>query len=198
MINENNLYIRISEFGNRYPLGFTFEEITKDLQVNEDSWEAKIISDYMHNALRSGRLDRVMPRNVDVVNPSFDTMFFVILKAGNEDNVNGHKYILKYDSFFNYIDYLELKEAYASSKSAKKGAKNALLISASLAIASIVVSIVSIVIQVKGDVNINTKQLKNLVTHIDSTKIIPSDTSASNKQFKILLQHIDSIRKPNR
>jgi len=199
MINENNLYVRICKFGNEFPKGFTYEQIKTGLQIIEDDWESKIIRDYMLNALRSGRLDiSVSGGKADaVVNPSLDSMFFVIEKVENENEVKGHTFILKYDSFFNYVDYLELKAAFASSETAKKQASSALIVSASLALASIVISIFSICLQIKGDINIDKNQLKSILEHIDSTKLKTLEYSVENKQIEILLKHIDSIRKSN-
>jgi hypothetical protein len=199
MINENNLYIRICKFGNEFPKGFTYEQIKTGLQIVEDDWESKIIKDYMLNALRSGRLDSIITgsNHKGVVNPSLESMFFVIAKKENETDVNGHTFILKYDSFFNYVDYLELKAAFASSETAKKQSHFALFISSILALASIVISIYSIYVQKKGDISIDKNQLKSILEHIDSTKLKTLEYSVENKQFEILLKHIDSIRKSN-
>jgi hypothetical protein len=199
MINENNLYVRICKFGNEFPKGFTYEQIKTGLEIGEDDWESKIIKDYMLNALRSGQLDTLITvGGCDyVVNPSLDSMFFAIARVKNESDVNGHTFILKYDSFFNYVDYLELKAAFASSETAKKQARYALIVSASLALASIVISIFSICVQIKGDINIDKNQLKSILEHIDSTKLKTLEYSVENKQFEILLKHIDSIRKSN-
>jgi hypothetical protein len=199
MINENDLYIRICKFGNDFPKGFTYEQIKTGLQIDEDDWESKIIKDYMLNALRSGRLDSIITgvKSNSVVNPSLESMFFVIAKKENETDVNGHTFILKYDSFFNYVDYLELKASFASSETAKKQSRNALLVSSFLAVASIVISIISICVQKNGDININKNQLKSILEHIDSTKLKTLEYSVENKQFEILLKHIDSISKSN-
>ncbi len=199
MINENNLYVRICKFGNDFPEGFTYEQIKTGLQIDEDDWESKIIKDYMLSALRSGRIDVIINggRSNNVVNPSLDSMFFVIEKVKNENEINGHIFILKYDSFFNYIDYLELKAAFASSETAKKQARSALIVSASLALASIVISIYSIFVQNKGEINIEKNQLKSILEHIDSTKFKTLEYSVENKQFEIILKHIDSIGKSN-
>jgi len=199
MINKNNLYIRICKFGNEFPKGFTYEQIKTGLQIDEDDWESKIIKDYMLNALRSGRLDTIITgvKSNSVVNPSLESMFFVIEKVKNENEVDGHTFILKYDSFFNYVDYLELKAAFASSETAKKQASSALCVSASLALASIIISILSICVQIKGDINIDKYQLKSILEHIDSTKLKTLEYSVENKQFEILLKHIDSMRNSN-
>ncbi len=200
MINENNLYVRICEFGNEFPKGFTYEQIKTGLQISEDDWESKIIKDYMLNALRSGRLDVTVyggGKADRVVSPSLDSMFFVIEKVENENEVDGHTFILKYDSFFNYVDYLELKAAFASSETAKKQARSALRVSSFLAVASIVISTFSIIVQIKGDINIDKIQFRSILEHIDSTKLKTLEYSVDNKQFEILLEHIDSIGKAN-
>jgi hypothetical protein len=153
----------------------------------------------MLNALRSGRLDFIVngSRSNSVVNPSLESMFFVIAKKENETDVNGHTFILKYDSFFNYVDFLELKAAFASSETAKKQSRYALFVSSFLALASIVISIYSICVQNKGDIEIDKNQLKSILEHIDSTKLKTLEYSVENKQFEILLKHIDSMRKSN-
>jgi hypothetical protein len=173
MINENNLYVRICEFGNKFPEGFTYQAIQKGLNITEDDWESKIIKDYMLNALRSGRLDySIKPGSGshDFVNPSLDSMFFVIARVKNESDVNEHTFILKYDSFFNYVDYLELKAAFESAEEAKKQANNALVVSSILALASIFISIYSIYFQINGSIKIDKDQLENILEHIDSIK----------------------------
>lgn len=173
MVNGDNLYIRISEFGNQNPKGFTYEQIKAGLQLNDSDWEAKVIVSYMKNALRSGREDIAIGIGAALqtnINPNLDSMFLVIQRGQNENNVNEHVYIMKYDSFFNYIDYLELKEAYASSISARKQAQAALIISAILAGASILISLIALYFQINGEIHLEDNQIKELIQQIHSLK----------------------------
>ena len=105
--DKDNLYIRISEFGRKHPEGFSASELKGALELNE--WEIRIVDEYIRNAIMNGQyLGKEMG-----MQSTLDTMFFVIVRGDDA------KFIIKYDAYFNYIDFLEFKEALKSSNTAK-------------------------------------------------------------------------------
>ncbi len=146
-LNENNFYIQVLEFGEKYPEWFTYNELKEYLQIRDNDYKDKIIKSYLFNALTSGAVNESIwvwnghgYITDTVVTPVMDSMFFVIEKSTDVTNLENHKFILKYDAYFNYIDYRELKEALKSSKDAKI-----------IAIISIIIAIITWLFQISKD-----------------------------------------------
>jgi hypothetical protein len=121
---KNDLYIKISNFGYAHPEGFGYEAIIKELKLNKGGWEDVMIRGYMDNAIRSGETENFPHPNGNStysINPSLDSMFFLI-ERGQSRDLNSHKFILKYDAYFNYIDYLELQAVKEQSEKSEKHA----------------------------------------------------------------------------
>lgn len=168
--NKKTLYIAISEYGYNHPEGFTYAEIKEGLELSNGGWEDKILIKHMTNALESGDKNYYPEPNSFneelVVTPAIDSMFFVInkesLKGNSYDLSDGHKFILKYDAYFNYIDYLEYKEAIRSSKIALR-----------IAIISIIITLVSILFQIFGSISLDENQFENIIKTIEKRPSIP-------------------------
>lgn len=129
--DKNNLYIRIAEFCTNYPAGFTQDELKNSLLLNE--WETRVVDENFRNALMNGQYAGQqigMPT-------SLDTMFFVVERGENA------KFIMKYEAYFNYVDYLEFQEALRSSRTAMRLSWVAIILSSVLAIISIFVQLKS-------------------------------------------------------
>ncbi len=96
--------------------------------------------------------------------PVMDSMFLVIEKNRDLERIENHKFILKYDAYFNYIDYLELQAAKKSSIEANKNAKYALW----AVVFTTLVSIILTIFQIKAPVEIDHQQLNEIITSIQS------------------------------
>ncbi len=114
-INENNLYIRVMKFWEEHPEWFTFRQLQSEL--NFTSNERKIIEEYISNALMSWRN---LWWNM-WTQPVYDSIF--VLVDRNDNSTENALIILKYDAYFNYIDYLELQKAIENSREANEHAK---------------------------------------------------------------------------
>lgn len=164
-LNNLNLYIKILEFGHARIEGFTYNEIIESLQIIQDSWEDKIIKSYIFNALHSGEIiDFISPNSGhnSAIRPTMDSIFIVIEKGKDIEKNENHKLVLKYDAYFNYIDYLELQAAKQSSVEANKNAKYALWAVAFTTLVSIILTI----IQILAPVEIDNHQFNEIITSI--------------------------------
>lgn len=168
---DSSLYIKISKFALNHPAGFSYTELKEGVGVIDDSWEDKIIKSYIDNALKSGETNDLLgPYNghsyniQTIVTPALDSIFFVIEKR---DNLNGSRFILKYDAYFNYVDYLEYREALEASKSAKRYAIWSIGISVVLALVSIGLAIASILIQIYGSTTLDNNQFHQIIKQIE-------------------------------
>lgn len=131
-INENNLYLRILKFWEAHPKGFTYYEIKAWLSLEE--WEDNFIQQNLINSLESWRISSYG------INPNLETIFVPLVKG----NMTESKFILKYDAYFNYIDYLELQKAIENSKEASSQARLAIYIAVWLWLIQIIVWIIQI------------------------------------------------------
>ncbi len=114
---ENHLYIKIAKYALLKPEGFSPIELKSELNLNH--WEERVVNKNFQNACDA--------RNK--TDNTLDTIFLIIDYINNDPQqnaVNTSKYILKYDAFFNYLDYLEFQEARKSSKQAIESAKTAI------------------------------------------------------------------------
>lgn len=91
-----------------------------------------------------------------------DSIFIVIEKDKDLEKIENHKFVLKYDAYFNYIDYLELQAAKQASIEASKNAKYALWAVAFTTLVSIILTI----IQILAPVEIDNDQLNKIITQI--------------------------------
>lgn len=115
---EKHLLIRIASFAFLEQNTFTKKDLIDSIcpDQSEDQIEKQILNKFFENALNSNSGH----------NPDLETPFFVFRMDHNlSDRI---LYSIKRDVIFSYIDYLELKEARKSSKSAKRWAIFAILL----------------------------------------------------------------------
>lgn len=110
-LNENNLYIRVLKFGENHPEWFTLRQLQSELHFTTN--ERRIIEEYITNTLLSWRN---LWWNM-WTQPVYDSIF-VLVDRGDNSTENA-LITLKYDAYFNYIDFRELQEAMKNSKEAK-------------------------------------------------------------------------------
>lgn len=162
---DSSLYIKISKFALNHPDGFSYPELKEGISVIDGSWEDKIIKSYIYNALKSGETNNLLgpytghSYNIEtIVTPALDSIFFIIEKR---DHLNECRFILKYDAYFNYVDYLEYREALKASESAKHVAYWSIGI-------SVVLSLVSVFVQIFGSVTLDNNQFDKIITQIET------------------------------
>lgn len=155
-INMNNLYIKLFEFANKYPQGFNYPTLIKEVSLEE--WEIKITQQYLSNACKNhDRSGGTYP----ILESPFITTYF-----GGDYYGADCKYTLSYDAYFDYLDYIELKEARKWSVEAKIQSKKAIAIAIWTLVISIILSIFSItcsIWQINSSVRINQNQFNDIV-----------------------------------
>ena len=130
-INKDNLYIKIAEFGKNNSRGFKKSQLIKALKLSAGDWEIRIIDEYINNAVSNNTLAIYGGGSRGTIS-GLDTMFFAI-ERGHDPTL-----IIKYDAFFNYVNYLEYEYALESSKEASKLARWSIWISVGLGTLSFV------------------------------------------------------------
>jgi hypothetical protein len=143
-IKENNLYLRILKFWEAHPEWFTYKQIESVLSPKD--WEDRIIQEYLLNAVKNSKFfDSIYWGNYK------DTVFFMLERQDDIRNradpieyLSKSTFIIKYDAFFNYIDYLELQKAIENSKQASIQAKIAIYVAVGLWVIQIIVWIIQI------------------------------------------------------
>ena len=148
--DDENLYIRVMEFGRKHPKGFEKTTLLTDAELNCDESEKDILQKHFDFADRNGNFV-----NRDVPFPFSNSLFL---------QISSSRYNLSYDAYFSYLDYLELKEARTAATSAKWIAWISIILSAMLAIASIL-------IQWFGSVSLDRSQLNRIEKAIQSTSV---------------------------
>jgi hypothetical protein len=156
---EQNLYIRLLEFGLSQPDGFSHAELEAHLNLNE--WETKIVNKFVELALNTGRTS--FARDGSYIPDSGNTIFVLI----SNDHPVGGRFILSHNAFFSYLDYLELQSARETSKSANRNAKLALWAVCFTTLISIAVSISLAYWQVESPVSINDVQYKAMLECVE-------------------------------
>jgi hypothetical protein len=151
-IKEENLYLRVLKFWETYPKGFSYNLLKRVVRPNE--WENDIIKRYLYNAvLNNNSWNKVLHEtifieariNSSIPNPLGDSFISMPLETLSEEQIINNaiwenEFILKYDAYFNYIDYLELQKAIENSKEASSQAKLAMYIAISLWIIQIYIT----------------------------------------------------------
>ena len=155
--NMDNFYIKLFEFANKYPKGFDYQ--TLEDTIKPEDWEKKIIQQYLKNACENNA--RSSSFDMTILGTPFITLF-----TGSDYFGKECKYTLSYDAYFNYLDYIELKEARKWSKDAEKHAKVAI----SIAIVSLVLSIIFSIWQILQPTKINEEQFDDVISLIKFLK----------------------------
>ena len=135
---EKNIYIKIFEFGNKNLDGFDYDKIIQDI-VGLKDWEKLIIEENIRNAWYNKNYLGTSGFN------SKESFFYCMNHGGgNYGLASGNKYIINSESFFNYLDYIELKEARKNSKDAQKNATIAIWIAIATFLVSSILSVIEI------------------------------------------------------
>ncbi|MEI9966983.1 MAG: hypothetical protein WDN67_05190 [Candidatus Moraniibacteriota bacterium] len=149
---ENDLYVTILEFGkSRLSDGFTVYDLLhhlddKGLGFNmDDSKENMRFFLILHNLFFEGHDNR---------------------RLKTLEECNDQTFFIRPEAYFQYIDYLELKEALRSSKEAKEISLRAIIISAFLAFASICFQIT----QIYRPMEILPSQIQEIIEAIDTER----------------------------
>ena len=157
---EENIYIRILKFWKEHPKGFSYNELTNIVKPNE--WENNLIQKYMYHAvLNSKKHNTVLHETIflesRISKASNKQYWNSDLKMLNEDfwseaedinyAISDAQFSLKYDAYFNYIDYLELQKAIDNSKQASKQAKIAIYVAVWLGLIQIWIQIYEAIIK---------------------------------------------------
>ncbi len=152
-LNKNNLYLRILEFWEAHPKWFTYSELKKNTTLQ--NWEDDVIRRYLYNAvLNNNESNKVLHETIFLkINISHNQPWQtvettkLILPSEEEkmnESIRNSHFILKYDAYFNYIDYLELQKAIENSKEASSQARLAMYIAVWLWLIQIIVWIIQI------------------------------------------------------
>lgn len=124
MKSDKDLIIKLIEYGLKKPSGFNAETILKNKDLKLGQIEEQTAQKYLENAHRNRRIIH------GAGYPNLETIFLLI-NGNPPGGWDDEKcvYIINLDSKFKYINYLELKEARATSRKAHKLSTFAIIIS---------------------------------------------------------------------
>jgi hypothetical protein len=134
---KDNIYINLLKYGVKKSNGFNFQKVIAKFP-SFDEWEREIVKENMENAHYNKGM---------VGSPGFgkkDSIFYCIHYGTNNATDKDNNYIITPEAYFNYIDYLELKEARKTAKKAHTTSIIAIGIATAALIASIIFSIIEI------------------------------------------------------
>jgi len=141
---NQNIYIKISEFGERNLNGFNYKKII-DENLEMKDWEKSIIQESVKNAFYN---------KTHMGAPGFnskESFFYCLDASGGEEGLSDRsRYILKSESYFNYIDYVELREARETAKKAHRTSIIAIVIATIAVVISTTFSIIEIFHRIKN------------------------------------------------
>jgi hypothetical protein len=179
-MKKHNFYIKILEYGKDHLEGFNYSEIKEGLKEKLErelqKEEIVILEKYLRRANEN-------ERGIDNI---FRETMFISLRDDrfSEFNQNNVKYIINFEAFSKYIDYIELKEARKYSRESLKYAEKSLRkaeeslkyagkslkiskiiiwISIGSFIISAIVSIYFSAIQIKTPIEINKEQFNQML-----------------------------------
>lgn len=159
---NKNLYIRLLEFGDRHFNGFSYKEIIEDKELDLNEWEKGVVDAYLKNSSDSA--------NQNIVKQSpIKSDIFVLIEKGHEifnQKEDSKKYIINYEAYFNYIDYLELVEARKTAEDANNHAIWSIRVAIGTLVISIIFSALSVFYQRKqlnNPIEIKQEQFKQLI-----------------------------------
>lgn len=145
---EEDLFVRLLNFGVNRKEGFNLEEIFRSLELNEE--EKEVIKKYCENAFKNELKYR------DGGYPNLETPFLLI-ESGEQYDSQNTKYLINLDSKFRYIEYLELKESRINANKARRLSWVAIGISILSIATSILVSL-----YITQEVKIKENQLQKI------------------------------------
>jgi hypothetical protein len=112
---DANLFFQISNFGLTKLNGFKIQELLDALNIHADSWQYSVVRLHCYNAIQSGNTIYFNPTNIAIL-PNFDSIFHIISEQPNGTSSRNldiylYTYILKSSIIFEYLDFLEFREA---------------------------------------------------------------------------------------
>jgi hypothetical protein len=131
---EDNIFLRVIDYGLEYPDGFTYDQLVRDLKL--EGWELETVKEHFYIASRNYENVRGLHESANT-----ETLFFVIKRGGSVFTDDNWKYIISFDANFKFIDYHELKFARENAKEAKRLAVIAIAVSVGAALTSIVMPV---------------------------------------------------------
>jgi hypothetical protein len=146
-----NFYIKLLRYGYKNPQGFSYKEIIEDNPLKLNNEEKEIIKIYLQVAYNNNY------RGLNNETP------FKVFKESSD--TRQCTYIISYEAFFNYIDYLELKIAKKMSKEAYISSRKAIIITGiglAISVLSFFASIYFSIKQINTPIKINESQFEML------------------------------------
>ncbi|MFA6285158.1 MAG: hypothetical protein WC643_01350 [Parcubacteria group bacterium] len=123
---EDSIHLRAVKYGYLHPNGFSYKGIAHHYSKRSAEWE--VVKEFLHVARnnKDAGLNHITP--------------FVLLQR-NGSAIDDSIFVLSYEAFFNYLDYLELQQARKSAKDANFYARIAIGIAALAFIMSALLSL---------------------------------------------------------
>lgn len=170
-MEKENIYLKALEIGfNSKDEGISFNEMKSTLSNLGYKFEEKLLRNWYYVSFEH------VKRVYFSTNPS-------VIGMAIEEDVN--KYTLCSDSLFQYLEYVELKEARENSVSAKKQSFFAIGIALLSLLVSGVFSVVGILNQQESDKQTEI-QLKELIeTNNENQKVLDSSLFVLRKHLKV-------------
>ncbi len=158
---EKDLYIRILQFGDKNPEGFSYTQLIKECNIRDKEIDIvdKYFSHAYHNPFKGAKGD-----------PPLETPFFLLYAPANLEGKYKDekiKYILTIEAKFKYIDYLELTEAMKNAKIATRIAIASILITLAVSIFTIFFNKVEIKKPIEI-INNNEESIKSINQKLDT------------------------------
>jgi hypothetical protein len=178
-----DFFIRLLEFGERYPEGFNYSEIINDSGLGLSKWETCLVEKYLEHAWKN---EQTFGRGGGF--PSFETPFLSVVRKGDQNN-DESKFIIGVEAKFKYIDYLELREARLASKQANKNALTAIII----AIFTLLLSIYFSNAQIKNIPKLDENQFQAIMSLKFDPDLINSNLNIIIKKQEEVLELFKSI-----
>lgn len=99
---EDSIHLRAVRYGYKRPNGFLYKDIAEHYRRRKEEWE--VVRKFLMDAWRN---------HTEGVN--LNTPYSLLEKKANIDDC---PFILSYEAYFNYLDYLELVEARKNARQA--------------------------------------------------------------------------------
>lgn len=150
-----DFYLRLLEFGEKRPNGFSLDDILEDKELKLEDWEKNIARIHCENAFDN-------TKQYGGGFPNHETLFILVQGKGSGDfNEKKLKFIINLDSRFKYIDYIELKEARENARSARKFSWIAIILSILSMITAVLIPLL-----INQTVELDVNQLDSIINTI--------------------------------
>lgn len=137
---EDSIHLRAVKYGYLHPNGFSYKAIAHHYSKRPAEWE--VVKEFLH----------VAQNNKDAgLNHTTPYVLLHRYATSIEESV----FVLSYEAFFNYLDYLELQQARKSAQDANFYARVAI----GIATLAFIVSVIFSIWQINHPVKIDESQL---------------------------------------